>query len=210
MSIASSDKSVATAYIENLPEDLHNTVSPLHCIRSRYVMKLTAFEAVAGALRDANVRYLVAGGLAVNAHGYLRATGDVDLVIQLNPDNVIPAFRALAGLGYHPTVPVTAEQFADETQRRQWIREKGMTVLSLYSERHPISNVDVFVTEPFDFDSEYDRALVGELSPDLFVRFVSLPALIKMKKIANRPRDLDDIEHLEIIVNEERRSGSDT
>ena len=161
-------------------------------------------------MQDANVRYLVAGGLAVNAHGYLRATGDVDLVIQLKPDNIIPAFRALAGLGYHPTVPVTAEQFADETQRRQWIREKGMTVLSLYSDRHPINNVDVFVTEPFNFDPEYDRALIGEISPDLFVRFVSIPTLIEMKRVANRPRDLDDIKHLEIILNEESRGGSDT
>ena len=172
-------------------------------------MKLAALEAVARALRDANVRYLVAGGLAVNAHGYLRATGDVDLVIQLNSDNVIPAFHALAGLGYHPIVPVTAEQFADETQRRQWIKEKGMTVLSLYSDRHPINNVDVFVKEPFDFDSEYERALIGELLPDLFVRFVSIPTLIEMKKIANRPRDLDDVEHLEIILKQERRGGSD-
>ncbi|MCY3954932.1 MAG: hypothetical protein OXF47_02925 [Nitrospira sp.] len=173
-------------------------------------MKLAAFKAVACALRDANIRYLVVGGLAVNAHGYLRATGDVDLVIQLKPDNVIPAFRALAGLGYHPTVPVTAEQFADETERRQWIKEKGMTVLSLYSDQHPFSNVDVFVKEPFDFDSEYERALIGELSPDLFVRFVSIPALIAMKRIANRPRDLDDIEHLNIILNEENRGGSNT
>ena len=173
-------------------------------------MKLAAFEAVARALRDANVRYLVAGGLAVNAHGYLRATVDVDLVIQLKPDNLIPAFRALAGLGYHPTVPVTAEQFADETQRRQWIREKGMVVLNLYSDQHPFNSVDVFVTEPFDFDSEYDKALIGELSPDLSVRFVSIPTLIAMKRIANRPRDLDDIEHLEIILNEESRGGSDT
>ena len=173
-------------------------------------MKLATFKAVACALRDANVRYLVVGGLAVNAHGYLRATGDVDLVIQLKPDNVIPAFRALAGLGYRPTVPVTAEQFADETQRRQWIKEKGMTILSLYSAQHPFSNVDVFVTEPFDFDSEYERALIGELSPDLFVRFVSIPALIDMKRIASRPRDLDDIEHLTIILNEKNRDGSNT
>ena len=72
------------------------------------------------------------------------------------------------------------------------------------------SNVDVFVKEPFDFDSEYERALIGELSPDLFVRFVSIPALIAMKRIANRPRDLDDIEHLNIILNEENRGGSNT
>ena len=30
---------------------------------------------------------------------------------------------ALATLGYRPTVPVTAEQFADAAQRERWIRE---------------------------------------------------------------------------------------
>jgi len=35
-------------------------------------MKLTSFEAIVRALDEAGVRYLVAGGLAVNAHGYLR------------------------------------------------------------------------------------------------------------------------------------------
>ena len=41
-------------------------------------MKLTSFEAIVRALNAANVRYLVAGGLAVNAHGYARFTNDVD------------------------------------------------------------------------------------------------------------------------------------
>lgn len=41
-------------------------------------MKLAGFEAIATALDDAGVRYLVAGGLAVNAHGYLRFTKDVE------------------------------------------------------------------------------------------------------------------------------------
>jgi len=45
-------------------------------------MKLASFEAIARALDDAGVRYLVAGGLAVNAHGYLRFTKDVDIVVQ--------------------------------------------------------------------------------------------------------------------------------
>ena len=52
-------------------------------------MKLASFEAVARALQDADVRYLVAGGLAVIAHGHLRVTGDMDIVIQLKPDNRI-------------------------------------------------------------------------------------------------------------------------
>ena len=46
-------------------------------------MMLESFEALAAALERAGVRYLVAGGLAVNAHGYVRYTKDVDLVIHL-------------------------------------------------------------------------------------------------------------------------------
>ncbi len=171
-------------------------------------MKLAAFEAIVTALRDAHVRYLVAGGIAVNAHGYVRLTYDVDLVIQLKPDNIRPAFKALADLGYRPTVPVTAEQFADEAHRARWIREKGMQVLNFHSDLHRPFTVDVFVSEPFDFEREYEAAMQGELAPGLTVRFVSIPALIAMKQVANRPRDLDDIEHLRVIMEEKRRDGS--
>jgi len=168
-------------------------------------MKLAAFEAIAGALNRESVRYLVAGGLAVNAHGYLRLTQDVDLVVQLDPANIRAAFAALAGLGYRPLVPVTGEQFADPARREQWIRDKGMQVLNLQSERYRTATVDIFVTEPFDFDAEYGRALQAELAPGLLVRFVSIPGLIAMKKLADRPRDRDDIEHLQMILEEQRR-----
>ena len=46
-------------------------------------MRLTSFEAIVRELSDAGVRYLIAGWLAVNAHGYLRFTKDADFVIQL-------------------------------------------------------------------------------------------------------------------------------
>jgi len=36
--------------------------------------------------------------LATSAHGYVRLTHDVDLVVQLDPENILPAFAALAGL----------------------------------------------------------------------------------------------------------------
>jgi hypothetical protein len=47
--------------------------------------------------------------------------------------------------------------------RQSWITEKGMVVFQLHSSRHPDTTIDLFVTEPFEFDAEYDRALVGEL-----------------------------------------------
>ena len=65
-------------------------------------MKLASVEAIARALDEARVRYLVVGGLAVIAHGYGRLTMDVDLVVQLEAGNVIAAFEALAKLGYRP------------------------------------------------------------------------------------------------------------
>jgi len=71
-------------------------------------MKLASFEALVRALQAAGVRYLVAGGLAVNAHGYIRFTKNVDLVVQLVPDNIESAFVALGKLGCRPTVPISA------------------------------------------------------------------------------------------------------
>ena len=136
---------------------------------------------------------------------YLRLTYDVDLVIQLEADRT--AFGALASLGYRPFVPMKAEQFADEAQRARWIREyKGAQGLKFQSNRDGSVAVDVLVTEPFDFDSEFEAAMQGELAPGLTVRFVSISTLIAMKQLANRPRDLDDIEHLRIIVEEKRRN----
>jgi hypothetical protein len=159
-------------------------------------MKLAAFEAVAQALDAARVRYLVAGGLAVNAHGYIRLTMDIDLVIALDAGNMRQAFHALAGIGYRPTLPIDADAFARPEQRQRWREEKGMQVLNFHSDAFPGTSVDVFVYEPFDFAHEYDIAMRGELLPGIQVRFVSIPTLIRMKETAGRPRDLDDIQHL--------------
>ncbi len=170
-------------------------------------MKLASLEAIVRSLNDGNVRYLIAGGLAVNAHGYIRFTQDVDLVIALDPTNIIRAFEMLAKLDYKPAVPITAAQFADSGLRQQWIRDKGMQVLNFFSDRHRETGVDVFVTEPFDFERESLQAMEGELSPGLSVRFVSLPTLIAMKEIANRPRDIDDAQHLRWIQEEKKSDG---
>jgi hypothetical protein len=159
-------------------------------------MRLASFEAIARALAGASVRYLVAGGLAVNAHGFLRYTKDVDLVVQLGPDNLRRALGALVKLGYRPTIPVPIEQFCDPAIRESWVREKGMQVFQLWSEAHLETPIDVFVTEPFAFDAEFAQALVKPLYPDLPVRFVSLQTLIRMKQLANREQDRIDIENL--------------
>lgn len=166
-------------------------------------MKLTSFEAIVRALNNAGVRYPIADGLAVNAHGYLRFTNDADVVIQLIPDNVLRTFAALGALGYTPVVPVTAEQFADQTTREGWIRENHMQVLQLWSDRHRETPIDIFVYEPFPFEDEYAKALIKPLYGTIDVRFVSIPTLIAMKEAAGREQDRIDIEHLRMRLEDD-------
>ena len=168
-------------------------------------MKLNALESIVTSLNAAKVRYLIAGGLAVNAHGYLRYTKDVNFVIQLNPDNIERAMQALTSLGYKPNIPVSTKQFADPVQRQQWITQKGMQVFQLWSDQHKETPIDVFVTEPFPFDDEYNHALIKSLHGTIEVRFVSIPTLIAMKQLANREQDRIDIEHLRMILEDHGR-----
>lgn len=168
-------------------------------------MKFAAVKAVLEALNTAKVRYLVAGGLAVNAHGYVRLTMDIDLVIALDADNIRQAFDSLAGIGYRPTVPIDVAAFANADQRERWRKEKGMQVLNFSSDQYPLTSLDVFVHEPFDFAAEYVNALREELLPELEVRFVSLSTLIRMKQAASRAKDMDDIQHLRWIQEDEDR-----
>lgn len=57
----------------------------------------------------------------------------------------------------------------------------------------------MFVTEPFDFAIEYERAIEREVAPGLTVRIVSLETLFAMKRAAKRPKDLADIDELSLL-----------
>ena len=83
-------------------------------------MKLSSLESIFRALNEASVRYLVVGGVAVNAHGYGRTTYDVDMVLALDPENITKAFSVLTEAGYVPIVPVTADQFSNRESRERW------------------------------------------------------------------------------------------
>jgi hypothetical protein len=159
-------------------------------------METRSIEVIVRALEDASVRYLIVGGLAVNAHGYSRMTRDIDLVIQLEPANTQRGLEALLGAGYSLMIPEKPEAFADPAVREKWRTEKGMIVLKLWSDEHRRTPIDVFVYEPFDFDREYDAAVWVEISPGLRAPIVSLPGLLQMKREAGRPRDLEDINEL--------------
>lgn len=164
-------------------------------------MATGSLETLFEALHRAGVRYLVVGGVAVVLHGHPRFTADLDLVLALDAPNVRAALGALRELGYAPRAPVDPEELADPDRRAVWVRDKGIRVFSLASAEHPMTEVDLFVEEPFPFEAAYARALWADLGP-VRVSVASIPDLIAMKRAAGRPRDLEDVRRLEEIARE--------
>lgn len=153
-------------------------------------------ERVLGALNAADVRYLVVGGVAVVLHGFLRTTKDLDLVLQLDPDNVLRGLHALKSLGFQPVVPVPLEAFADPVIRESWIRDKNLLVFSLWHPDRQGFQIDLFASEPFDFSEVHARALRVSLDTTEAI-VIGARDLIALKRQAGRSQDLADIEALE-------------
>jgi hypothetical protein len=149
-------------------------------------------EKVFFALQQCGARYLVVGGVAVVLHGHPRFTADLDLVLSLEPTNLRNALDALKVLGYRPRAPVAVDEFVDPEIRRSWIEEKGLTVFSLWSAQLPLTEIDVFVEEPFPFEATYARALRADLGFGI-VTVASIDDLIDLKTRAGRPKDLEDV-----------------
>ncbi len=108
---------------------------------------------------SARIRYVIAGGLAAVAHGYLRLTMDVDLVIDLERDNLLRALTALEMIGYQPRLPVTKEQFVDDQTRERWVKEKHKRVFPLWNPSD-VKGILIGISAkcPFDFAEEYAKA----------------------------------------------------
>lgn len=159
-------------------------------------MKLKSLEDIFRALQEAEARYLVVGGLAVIAHGYVRLTKDLDLVLDLSSEALPRALTAFESLGYRPLIPVPLLDFAKPELRHDWIENRKMKVFNLVSDRYPDVVIDIFPKEPFIFDVEYAASVWKEVAPNIQANVVSVSALISLKLEAMRPRDVDDIDKL--------------
>jgi len=161
------------------------------------------FEPIFEILNTAGVRYVVVGGLATVLYGHARLTADVDLAVDLAPEEAAKTIRALVDKGFRPQVPVPPEEFAKRTVREGWLREKNMRAFSLVDSANPMRVVDLLLKPDVPFEQLLTRSeevLVNKTK----VRIASIDDLITLKRRAGRPQDLSDIEQLEAI---RRRRG---
>jgi len=164
------------------------------------------YESVFRALNKFDVHYVVAGGIAVVLHGVVRLTADLDLIIDLAPENVKKFSEAMESLGYRPKVPVKAVEFGDPEKRKEWIEKKGMRVFSFFHPKKQMELVDVFVNGLIPFPELHAERMIITAAR-LKIPIISIKHLKKLKKIAGRPQDLADIRslnNLEALEREKR------
>ncbi len=75
-------------------------------------------------LADDQVKYVLVGGLAVQLHGFLRSTFDIDLVLAMNDENLSRFITVAKRFGLVPVIPVPIESLRDASQIEKWRREK--------------------------------------------------------------------------------------
>ncbi len=154
-------------------------------------------------LSDEHVQYVLVGGLAVQLHGFLRATFDIALVLAMNDENLIRFITVAKQHGLVPAIPVPIDSLRNASQIDQWHREKGMLSFSLREPHIGGSVVDVLVRPEVPFDRLAASAVVGELFGRR-VQIASIEDLLAMKRNANRPKD-----QLDIVALEKIRRGED-
>lgn len=150
-----------------------------------------------------SVDFVLVGGMAVQLHGYMRMTYDIDLVLAMSDENLTRFIDTAKELGFIPVIPVPIEALKDANQIERWYREKGMLAFALREPTIGGSVVDVLVRP----DVSYESLVVDAVEAQLFGRVVkvaSIEHLLEMKRIANRPKD-----QLDIIALEKIKRGED-
>jgi len=137
---------------------------------------------------------LIIGAQAVGAHGFVRATTDLDILINPTEANIARVRGALEAFGFD-----TSDATLKDFQEKKVLFRKYWYDVDIHPSAKGIQTAEAF---------QHKHAGKYE---DLPTYYASLDDVIKMKKAAGRPQDLEDLRHLEEIrrqLNEKRRGDS--
>ena len=127
------------------------------------------------ALNNAGALYLVVGGVAVNQHGFLRATEDIDLLLEKSKDNQA---RVLRGLEILPDKAVLQVE-ANDLDQYTVVRVADEVVVDLM-----LSTCGI---DYFEAENEIEFHEIGGVS----IPFASVKLLLRMKQ-TYRDKDIAD------------------
>ena len=137
------------------------------------------FRDLLALFNEREVSYAIVGGYALAYHGAPRYTGDIDLLVEPDPDNAQRVVDALAEFGFG-SLGLTAEDFS--------IMDR---VIQL---GYPPVRVDIITSIT---GVSWDEVAVGRVKGqygDIQVYYLGLDQLLKNKRATGRKKDLADLE----------------
>jgi len=137
---------------------------------------------IAKALEKANISYMVIGGQAVLVHGRPRFTGDIDITLGVDVDN-LPRLRKIAEELSLEAIPKDVEKLAKQT--------------NVFPVKDPATNIKVdfvFSFSPYEQDA-IKRAQPTEID-GVKVYYASAEDTVIHKMVAGRPIDISDVKSI--------------
>ncbi len=141
------------------------------------------------ALNDRGARYLLIGGFAVIAHGAGRFTKDVDLLVDVSPQNVAKVKLALSVLADN----AAAEVADDDVERHTVVRVIDEIIVDLMGKA---CGLDYAAAAEDAEVLERDGVPIKVASPATLIRLKDTP----------RPQDAIDRAFLEGVIEQRRRN----
>ncbi len=140
------------------------------------------YKEILQSLLDEQVKFLLVGAYAMAAHGYPRATMDIDIWVMPSPENADAVLRALKQFGA-PLQDLTSE----DLQKPGTVFQIGVAP----------RRIDILTeASGLQFDATFENSVETEIE-GLTIHIPSIDNLIANKRASGRTKDLADAEALE-------------
>jgi len=140
------------------------------------------YKDILRAFVDEKVEFLLVGAYALAAHGYPRATVDIDLWVKPSQENADAVLRALRRFGAPVQKLTKADLVAEDTVFQIGVAPRRIDIITAAS--------------GLDFDEALSESLAVDIE-GIDVRIPSVADLIRNKRASGRTKDLADAEALE-------------
>jgi hypothetical protein len=139
-------------------------------------------DVAVAAMVAVEARFVVVGGFSVIANRFVRATEDIDLLVpddDENDERILSALRELDGVRLRDDAPLGLEHLADQTHLRAKTRAGVIDIM-----RGGLP--------PLDYATVEERAMPADYGGVEFL-VAGLSSIVGFKRLANRPRDRNDL-----------------
>ena len=127
------------------------------------------------------VKFVIVGGIAVNLHGWLRSTADMDILVEMSDENLKKVVGILRNKGYRVKQPVDPMGLADKDIRYDWIHNKHMKAFNFYKDDE-FKEVDIIIESPVSYE-EVKRSAMRLKIGDTIVPVISIDNIIILSTV---------------------------